>query len=223
MIKTGLDNVRAERNVKFYMGTKVIFIMKLIKLEKKYNILRAKLYTKLICGSTGHMGKHSIIHPPFHSNNLDGVFIGNNCEIFGGGWIDTFSKAPGLNKGRVEIGDNVYIGHRCHINSCNLIRIGVNVLIADGIFISDHSHGFEDIHTRILDQPLVCPGPVIIEDEVWLGERVCLMPNVTIGRHSVIGSNSVVTKNIPPHSVAVGSPAKVIKQYNHETQKWERI
>ncbi|OHB58918.1 MAG: hypothetical protein A2Y12_17715 [Planctomycetes bacterium GWF2_42_9] len=74
-----------------------------------------------------------------------------------------------------------------------------------------------------MSQPLVNPGTVQIEDEVWLGEGVCVMPNVTIGKHSVIGSNAVVTKNIPPYSVAVGIPAKVIRQYNHETKGWERV
>ena len=73
-----------------------------------------------------------------------------------------------------------------------------------------------------MEQSLVVPGPVVIEDEVWLGERVCVMPNVTIGKHSVVGANSVVTKSIPPYSVAVDSPAKVIKQYNHDTKQWER-
>jgi lipopolysaccharide O-acetyltransferase len=74
-----------------------------------------------------------------------------------------------------------------------------------------------------MPQPLKVPGPVVIEDEVWLGERVCVMPNVTIGKHSVIGANSVVTKDIPPYCIAVGVPARIIKQYNHNKKQWEII
>jgi acetyltransferase-like isoleucine patch superfamily enzyme len=67
------------------------------------------------------------------------------------------------------------------------------------------------------------PGPVIIEDEVWIGNGACILPNVTIGKHSIIGSNAVVTKDIPPYCVAAGVPAKIIKQYNPQTEKWEKV
>jgi acetyltransferase-like isoleucine patch superfamily enzyme len=102
------------------------------------------------------------------------------------------------------------------------MNIGKNVIIADKVYISDNLHSFEDINKPIIAQPLK-HMPVTIEDEVWLGENVCVLPGVTIGKHSVIGANSVVTKSIPPYSVAVGSPAKVIKKFNHDTQQWEKI
>jgi acetyltransferase-like isoleucine patch superfamily enzyme len=89
--------------------------------------------------------------------------------------------------------------------------------MADGIYITDNLHGYEDVSRPVMPQPLKNPGPVTIEDEVWLGENVCVLPNVTIGKHSVVGSNSVVTKDIPPYSVAVGTPARVIKTYSPES------
>jgi acetyltransferase-like isoleucine patch superfamily enzyme len=124
---------------------------------------------------------------------------------------------------RIEIGDGTYIGHRVHIIACGKIMIGKFVMIADGVYISDNLHGFEDIDRPVAPQPLSHPGPVTIEDEVWIGENVSILPNVTVGRHSVVGSNSVVTKDVPPFSVAAGVPAKIIKQYNHSRKKWERI
>lgn len=100
--------------------------------------------------------------------------------------------------------------------------IGKNVMIADGVYISDNLHGFEDVTLRVQEQPLKY-GQVIIDDDAWIGENVCVLPGVTIGKHSVIGSNSVVTKSIPPFSVAVGSPAKVIRQYNTDSEQWDNI
>lgn len=87
--------------------------------------------------------------------------------------------------------------------------------MASFVYISDHSHG--EITRAELDLPplgrlLYSKGPIIIGNNVWIGEKVCILPNVRIGDGAVIGANSVVTKDIPPHSVAAGSPAKVIKQ-----------
>jgi acetyltransferase-like isoleucine patch superfamily enzyme len=83
------------------------------------------------------------------------------------------------------------------------------------VFITDNSHGSftrEQLDIRPNYRPLISKGPVIIEENVWIGEMVCIMPGVTIGRGSIIGANAVVTKSIPPYSIAAGVPAKVIKQ-----------
>jgi acetyltransferase-like isoleucine patch superfamily enzyme len=101
------------------------------------------------------------------------------------------------------------------------MKIGRHVLIADRVYISDNLHGYEDVTKPMLAQPLV-HRPVEIQDEVWLGENVCVLPGVTIGRHSVIGSNSVVTKDVPPHSVAAGVPARVLRTYDPRTAQWIR-
>ncbi len=197
--------------------------MGFLKLQNWYKAQRAQLFTACVKKEFGSFGQHSLIFPPFHSHHLRGVFLGDGCSIHAGSWIDCIEHygAVAYNP-RIDIGDGTYLGHRTHIIACEHMRIGKNVLCADGIYISDNLHGFEDINSRIIDQPLTVPGPVTIEDEVWLGEHVCVLPNVTIGKHSVIGSNSVVTKDIPEYSVAVGVPAKVIKSYNPDTKQWER-
>ena len=196
--------------------------MGILKLQNFLKGKKAKFYTWLLRGDAGYIGKNSFVHPPFHSWDIRAVYIGDNVNIFGGGWIQT---VPAYQQDKfnpeLRIGDGTYIGHRCHIIVCDKMVIGKNVTIADNVYITDNLHGFEDISCGVMPQPLKIPGPVVIEDEVWLGERVCVMPNVSIGKHSVIGANSVVTKDIPPYSIAVGSPAKVIKQYNHDTKEWE--
>ena len=126
-------------------------------------------------------------------------------------------------------GKNIQLNDYVHITAMNNVVIGNNVLMASKIYISDCSHGFyngEEMDSSPEQYPIDRSfniSEVIIEDNVWLGEFVSVLPGVKIGKGAIIGSNSVVTKNIPPNTIAVGSPAKVIKKYNFETKKWERI
>ena len=198
--------------------------MSYLKVQNWFNFKKAQIYTRLLRADFARIGEGTIIYPPFHSNNAAQVHIGANCQIHPGGWIDTIQEYCNVKHNpRIDVGDGTYFGHRVHVCACSYMVIGKDVLIADNVYISDLFHGFEDINLPILNTPLVSPGPVVIEDQVWLGERVCIMPNVRIGRHSIIGANAVVTKDIPPYSVAAGIPAKVIKQFNFASGKWERI
>lgn len=116
----------------------------------------------------------------------------------------------------IKIGDNVNIQDFCHIGAINKIEIGNNVLVASKVLITDHFHGKSN-KSELLIPPvlrnLYSKGPVVIEDNVWIGEGVTILSGVKIGQNSIIGSNSVVTSNIPPFSIAVGSPAKIIKSF----------
>lgn len=159
----------------------------------------------------------------------DGLVIGKDSVIIGAQYIHIGSNFWAGNRLRIEaydryrdnhyspcirIGNDVSINYDCHIGAIGLIEIGDNVLIASKVYISDHTHGDVDIESLRQApklRPLVSKGSVIIEENVWIGEGVAILPNVRIGRNSVIGANAVVTKDIPPFSVAVGIPAKVIK------------
>jgi acetyltransferase-like isoleucine patch superfamily enzyme len=126
-------------------------------------------------------------------------------------------------------GKNIQLNDYVHITAMNNVVIGDNVLMASKIYISDCSHGFysgEEMDSSPEQHPIDRSyniSEVVIEDNVWLGEFVSVLPGVTIGKGAIIGSNSVVTKDIPANTIAVGSPAKVIKKYNFETKKWEII
>ena len=114
----------------------------------------------------------------------------------------------------IQIGNNVTFNSDIHIGCINSILIGDNCLFASRIYITDHHHGDTTAEMSIIspnNRPLISKGPVVIENNVWVGEGVVIMPNVTIGANSIIGANAVVTKSIPANSVAVGIPAKVIK------------
>lgn len=115
----------------------------------------------------------------------------------------------------INIGNKVIMNTDVHISAINKIHIGNNVLMASRIYISDHSHG--DISNEALQlspakRNLFSKGPVIIEDNVWIGEGVVILPNVTIGKNSIIGANSVVNKDVQSNCVVAGVPAIVIKK-----------
>ena len=136
---------------------------------------------------------------------------------------------PENNKKTLFFGENFQMNDHVHITARESVKIGNNVLLASKIYISDCSHGSysgdeNDSHPESIphDRPLFSK-PVVIEDNVWLGEFVSVLPGVTIGKGSIIGANSVVSKNIPANVIAVGSPAKPIKKFNFATNNWEKI
>lgn len=115
----------------------------------------------------------------------------------------------------LEIGENVIFNKNCHIGVINKIIIGNNVLIGSNVLITDHSHGTttkESLQIFPEYRELYSKGPVVIEDNVWIGENVSILPNVTIGKGAVIGANSVVTSDVPQYAVVCGVPAKLIEK-----------
>lgn len=114
----------------------------------------------------------------------------------------------------VSIGNNVCFNFDCHLGCIDHITIKDNVLIGSRVLIIDHAHGKADRQALQLPpslRPLDSKGPVIIEENVWIGEGVAILPNVTIGANSIIGANAVVTKSVPPNSVVMGTAARVYK------------
>ena len=112
----------------------------------------------------------------------------------------------------VSIGDRCLIGRGSGIVGHFSIEIGNDVWTGHNVYITDQNHGYEDI-SRPISQQSQPERAVKIGDGSWLGYGSVVLPGVTIGRHVVVGANSVVTHDLPDYSVAVGVPARVIKQY----------
>lgn len=151
-----------------------------------------------------------------------GFTTGFNCRI------DALNINNFGEKYLIEIGENVEINDEVHIGATEKIIIEDNVLIASKVYISDHNHGCykgdeQDSPMSIPKERKIHSSPIKIEKNVWIGELCCILQGVTIGEGSIIGAMSVVTKDIPPYTIAVGSPAKLIKRYNFENKKWDKI
>lgn len=163
-----------------------------------------------------NIGKNSQIGQNFSIINPDGISIGDNfsggCDIALWSWNAVNIKGDDC---KLIIKNNVSITDRCVISAANRIEIGNGCLLGRDTFITDNSHGenisINELNISPHERNIFSKGTVIIGDNVWTGKNVCIMPNVKIGNGAIIGANSVVTHNIPPYSVAVGSPAKVIK------------
>ena len=115
---------------------------------------------------------------------------------------------------KVIIGLNCHFGDYLHLSCINEIKIGNLVLTGRWVTIVDNGHGeitFENLKIPPIKRELNCKGPVIIGDNVWIGDKATILSGVTIGDGAVIAANSVVTKDVPPYSVAAGNPAKIIK------------
>ena len=119
--------------------------------------------------------------------------------------------------GLLKIGHNVYVGDSARIFSLNSIIIGNNVVISDNVFISDNYHPFQvDTNLSVMDVPLKSKGNTIIGDNAFIGYGAVILSGVKVGKFATIGSNSVVTADVPEYAVVGGVPAKEIKKNAHE-------
>lgn len=174
--------------------------------------LKNKAFTLIARQGFGSFGSRSVILLPFRSGQEQrvaigtGVFIGPDC------WIEVLASPEQDGPPVITIADQVSISGSCTITAVKQVRIGANVLIARFVHISDHSHAFSDLDLPVKDQGVTNIAAVEIKEGAWIGHGVVICPGVTIGKNSVIGANSVVKESIPDHCVAVGAPARVIRQ-----------
>ena len=165
-------------------------------------------------------GKKSRIDKPLRIEGKQYMEIEDHVYVQPYTWL-ACQPLTGCKNPVLKFGKGCTIGHFNHIYATEGIVLEDYVLTADKVYISDNLHSFEDPQTPIIQQPIRQIHPVRIGEGSWLGENVCVI-GASIGKHCTIGANSVVTHDIPDYSVAVGVPAKVIKQYNFETQQWEK-
>ncbi|WP_270383101.1 acyltransferase [Ligilactobacillus salivarius] len=145
--------------------------------------------------------------------------LGKNVTVHSDCFIATFPQNKGL-----IIGNNVMIGQFSRIGCKNSVIIEDNVFTGPNVFIADYNHNYSNINIPILEQDdVVYTKGVVIKRDTWIGTNVSIIGNVNIGKHCVIGANSVVTHSIPDYSVAVGCPARVIKRYDFNQNKWVKV
>lgn len=183
---------------------------------KSYHFFVNILYYNIKLGKCGY--KSCIVSPL----SIDGgkrIFLGN-VNVGYKTWLAA-NPLTDAKECALIIKDGCNIGHFNHIYATGKIIFEQNVLTADRVYVSDNLHGYEDIDVPIKCQPIKQNGQVTIGEGSWLGENVCVL-GASIGKHCVIGANSVVTHNIPDYSVAVGIPAIIIKRFNFKTKQWDK-
>ena len=165
-------------------------------------------------------GKKSRIDKPLRIDGKEYIEISDRVYVQPYSWL-ACQPLTGCSNPLLSIGNGSVIGNFNHIYATRKIVIEDHVLTADKVYISDNLHDYSSPDIPIVNQLIKQIGEVHIGEGSWLGENVCVI-GASIGKHCTIGANSVVTHDIPDYSVAVGSPARVIKQYNFETKQWEK-
>lgn len=204
-----------------YLERKSIFFQK----EK-----RDKLLATFNCNKNNiHFGEILELH------GSEFIEIGENCFFSNGLFLNATNEYVFLDKGeehkqemvpRIIIGNNCKFGAFNHITCTNEIRIGNNVLTGKWVTITDNSHGnngYEELQIEPFKRKIYSKGPVIIGNNVWIGDKVSILPGVKIGNGAVVGANSVVTKDVAAYTIVAGNPAKKIKESfspsNNENQR----
>ena len=165
---------------------------------------RPRWFIRLLAPLYQHRGRHAIIH---HSVRMD-------TPPYRKFWLGDYSVVESFACINNAVGD-VIIGNHTRIGLHNTIigpvTIGIHVNLAQGITITALNHNFDDSEKRI-DQQGISTKEVVLEDDIWVGANAVILPGVTIGKHAVVAAGAIVTKDVPPHSLVAGVPAKVIRQ-----------
>jgi acetyltransferase-like isoleucine patch superfamily enzyme len=168
---------------------------------------RARIHLEL-------MRREAFVRWPVHGNVLEALRDGR-LEVGSGTLFEphVWITAPG--DARVRIGSGTFLNIAVMIASDVLVEIGDHCMFANGCFITDANHRFDDPDKPVPWQGFTSKGPTRVADNVWCGANVVITSGVTVGERCVIGANSVVNHDLPPFSIAAGAPAKVLKQVEY--------
>lgn len=185
------------------------------KVQTLFYKLYYLMYSLWVSKQFTHIGKQVRFNGKLTLIGASYIYI-DNLSTFNYGCILTAWDKYGEERfsPNIKIGKDCHFGEYNHITAINNISIGNGVLTGRWVTITDNAHGkssYEDLCIKPHLRNLYSKGPVIIEDNVWIGDKVSIMPNVRIGKSSIIAANSVVTKDVPPFSVVAGIPAVTIK------------
>lgn len=166
---------------------------------------RNRAFTYAIASSFGALGRGSVFQTPVKLDGTTRIFIGDEVQVGRGSWLQVIE--PG---GRLELGSRTSISGFLFASAASEVVLEEDVLLAQNVYIADHSHARADAALPIVEQGITDIAPVRIRRGAWLGHGVVVLPGVTIGVGAVVGANSVVRDDVPDHHVAVGAPARVI-------------
>jgi len=164
----------------------------------------------------GKFGMPSYLGKPVFLKGIRNIFIGKKVRILPHLRMET------QDGGTIEIEDDVVISQNVHITSAGQLKIGKRSLILANVFITNIDHDYTEIGKHVVKQKITVKETTIGEN-CFIGMGAAIMPGTVLGKQCVVGANSVVKGNFPDYCVIVGSPAKIVKKYNQQTQTWEKI
>jgi tetrahydrodipicolinate N-succinyltransferase len=171
----------------------------------------------------GNQPKKLKIRLPRLIANPEKIFLGDNVNLGQGCCLLAFKEHLNQNFDPViKIGNNVSATANLQISALQSVVIEDDVMFASNIFVGDHMHGYKNANIPYKDQPCRV-SPITIKKGCWIGQNVIVMPGVTIGGFSIIGANSVVTRDIPEQSIAFGAPARVVKKWDKAIDAWLEV
>jgi acetyltransferase-like isoleucine patch superfamily enzyme len=191
--------------IKHFSGKEIRSLLDKKGIVNLFADILASLNSRWQLRSAQQLGPRGRVWGRLHIQNFGNMTIGSHVRLRSRIVpIDILTGQDGL----LKIGDDVFINFGCSITALQHVQIGSSCSLGPYVLIMDNNfHHMEPELRNVMPDS----SPVILEENVWLGARVIVLPGVTIGRDSVIGAGSVVTKNIPARSVAVGVPARIIK------------
>jgi len=165
-------------------------------------------------------GRDIYIHPKAVISQPKYMAIGDSCRI--GAYASMYLHP--LEKKHTGplliIGNGVFVGIRAVISAHYRVELRDNVLLGTNVLIADAHHQYEDVAIPIRKAGMTKRSFVVIEEDAWIGSNSCIFRGVTVGKHSVVGANSVVNTDVQPYSVVVGTPARLVKKYDAQLEKW---
>ncbi|MGH8982307.1 MAG: acyltransferase [Acidimicrobiia bacterium] len=176
---------------------------------------RGKAFSVLAGHAFASFGAHSVLQPPIRLSGEDRIAVGRDVFVGAGSWLQVIGRES--EDVALDIGDGTSIAGNCVLSAASSLRLGRKVLVARGVYVSDHIHAYEDPSRAVIDQGITGIEAVEIGDGAWLGENVVICPGVRIGRGAVIGANAVVLEDVPDHALAVGVPAKVVRRFAEQS------
>lgn len=182
------------------------------------NLIDTFKFRYKVARNGGYAGSSIVVTHP------ECIKVGRGVRIKKGYRIECYPMFAGIKlKPNVILDDGVIIGHRLTIFGADKVEIGADTIFAGNVTLISENHGTDPTSVIPYHAQSLETGPICIGNGCWLGQNVCVLPNVRIGNKCIIATNAVVTKDVPDYCIAAGIPARVIKRFNFEKEQWEIV
>ncbi len=199
--------------------------------ELAFKAISLKIYSRILSHARYSFRSRGTGVDIDHRAVVDGakyIELAEDVFVQRGAWlvVPLFDIPSVEDRAYLTVGRGTRIGPNCLISAANRVEIEEHVLIAPNVYVSDHSHAYDDIHWPISYQGIVSRGTIKIESGAWLGMNAIIHAGngeLTIGRNSVVAGNSFVRHSVEPYTVVTGNPARPVRRYSGEERKWISI